>query len=108
MNEIDPDIVDFYATMEVPDSIPVAGWSIMIKNISEIGLGYIQYKTGLRSKIREVVLTDDAKEWLDMTIIDPYWCLGEGSDISNYRHGDSAEFYFTTERDYILFKMRWG
>lgn len=104
MDEIDPEIVDFYGTMEVPDSIPVAGWSITIKNISAIGLGNIQYKPGLRSKIREVVLTDDAKDWMDMTIIDPYWCLGEGSD----RHGDSAEFYFTTERDYILFKMRWG
>lgn len=87
------------ANMEIPDSEPV-GWII------DLPLGIMgELVDG------EVVLSDDVKEWMEINIRDRYWIFNRFADSFTYRSGRArlpVEFNFTSERDFIAFKMRWG
>ncbi len=86
----------FYEHMEVPEAIPVPGWSLVV---SEGGAFEHIPRWGFK-------LTDEAKEWCDINLTGEYWFLGEA--IASTYPKRLYEIFFTLEQDYIFFKMRWG
>jgi len=92
-------LADMIATMEIPDTEPL-GWvlEIPVGSVGDLVDG-------------EVVLSEDVTEWMEINIRDRYWVFNRFGAAFNYRSArDRApvEFNFTSERDFIAFKMRWG
>lgn len=97
------DILNLYA-MEIPESVPVEGWTL------EIPMGDMCFWEQLPGRpMRELVLNHEVKQWCDENIRESYWFLGEGIQgaTRGYLKDRTAMLYFTLELDYIMFKMRW-
>lgn len=83
---------------DVPDAEPVAGFSLLVAD--DGSLCHFQQPIDDRYTMPVLRLTDETKEWCDTNLKDRYWFFSS-------THGFRS-FYFTTERDYIIFKMRYG
>lgn len=86
-------VLELYAHLEVPEPIPVPGWSLVVTE--NAAFEFIP-TYGHR-------LTPEAQEWCDANLTGDYWFLG-----SLFPTGRAWEMFFTDENDYIFFKMRWG
>jgi hypothetical protein len=103
MTEAVPDdIVHLYGDMEIPESIPVDGWTLEIPDDGKI----CRYERSSQERfiMPSYKLVPEAKAWCDENLRDRYWVLGSGFDMNKR----TLLFFFTLEHDYILFKMRWG
>jgi len=92
------DITAFYATMETSDSEPV-GWVLNLPSKDILA--------------KDSSLLPEVQEWMDMNIQDQYWVSAHTHIEWGYRPTQErdqcpVEFNFSTENDYILFKLRWG
>ena len=91
-------VLELYAHIEVPEAIPVPGWSLVVTE----GAAFHFIPTyGYR-------LTPEAQEWCDGNLTGEYWFLGEAGHGHSSPGGRAWEMFFTLEQDYIFFKMRWG
>ena len=107
---IPPEVLAKVAEMEVPETEPVQGWSLVIpaNGVSQ----WQERKVGTTMWGRDLVLTDEVKNWCEANLRGDYWVLGEGVAASGSSATDgyqrTIEIYFTLEHDYILFRMKWG
>jgi len=99
------DILNLFA-MDIPESVPVEGWTL------EVPMGDMCVWDRPQGHVmRELTLVPEVRRWCDENIREPYWFLGEGIVGATTRPWDqerTAMLYFTLELDYIMFKMRWG
>jgi hypothetical protein len=102
MSEVDPDIASFFS--EPPESVPV-GWTLSIPDELVTAGMEVRHMTG--RFVQDYKFNDDVQEWCDINMIHP---LRIFSSIAVGRtRGDMtfASVNFESERDYIIFKMRW-
>jgi hypothetical protein len=99
------DIVSLFSE-NIPESIPVEGWTL------EVPMGEICFSDYKHPGRKELFLTPELQEWCDDNLQAPYWFLGEGYSSAANGLWDysqrTAMLFFTLEMDYILFKMRWS
>jgi hypothetical protein len=96
--EFEIDLADI-PNMEIPDT-EALGW------VLDLPLGSVGSLVD-----RELVLSEDVQEWMDINIRDRYWIFNRFAAAFVYLstlNSMPIEFNFTSERDYIAFKMRWS
>ena len=86
-------IEDITAFYELPESEPV-GWLLQVPRETVADL-----KTN--------TILEEVKEWCDENLIEKYWIFDTMIGSPWYSRKVPVQFNFSTEQDYIFFKMRW-
>lgn len=94
-------VAEFYAAMSVPDSQPVAGWTLSI--LDDGSVCELVAPTNTRFTMPSYKMKPDVWEWCQENMREDYWFLG-----MDYATPNHIQMFFTLEHDYILFKLRWG